>query len=386
MDREKIYAQAVEWRRHFHRFPEVSTEEYGTQAYIAGILEQEGIAFRKYGTGIIAQLGKGEPCVALRADMDALRVKEETGLPFASEEEGKMHACGHDMHLAMLLGAVMRLKAEEGNWRGTVKVVFQPSEEKRPGGARLLLPHLLEEPVPRAIFGQHVYPGLPVGKIGIRAGAFFASSDNINFAVEGKGTHAAMPHLGSDPILAAVALIQYYQTIITKSRDPFEPAVLSITSIHGGTANNVIPDRVEVKGTVRTHNNALRHHIFNLINGQSPAICGLYGCRVVPDMPWNGLPPLVNDGGLVQLVREAAAGIAEVVEMPPLTLGEDFAIYLEHLPGAFWTLGIRPPEQEEMPPLHNPAMAPDERAIPIGVDLLFAACTKFLKEQLTMND
>ena len=379
-NRETIYARAVECRRHFHRFPEISTEERDTQAYIARILDELQIPYRQYGTGIIATLGSGEPCVALRADMDALRVKEVTGFPFASAVEGKMHACGHDMHLAMLLGTVMRLKATEGEWQGTVKAVFQPSEEKRPGGARLLQPHLLEPPVPRAIFGQHVFPGLPVGQVGIRSGAFFASSDNINFAVEGKGTHAAMPHLGSDPILAATALIQYYQTIVTKCRDPFEPAVLSITSIHGGTANNVIPDRVEVKGTVRTHNNALRHHIFDLINEKSPAICGLYGCRFVPDMPWNGLPPLVNDAGLAALVRESAHGIAEVVDSPRLALGEDFAIYLEKLPGAFWTLGVCPPEQPAMPPLHNPRMSPDERALPIGIDLLYAVCTRFLKQ------
>lgn len=379
MNQEEIIEKAVEYRRHFHRFPEVSTEERETQAYIAGILEENGIPFRLFGTGIIAVLGQGEPCVAIRADMDGLWVKEETGLPYASEREGKMHACGHDMHMAMVLGAVLTLKAEEESLGGTVKVLFQPSEEKRPGGARLLLPYLLEEPVPRAIFGQHVFPGLPVGKIGIRSGAFFASSDNIIFAVEGKGTHAAMPHLGSDPILAATALIQYYQTIITKFRNPFEPAVLSITSIHGGTANNVIPDRVEVKGTVRTHNDVLRHRIFDIINEKSPAICELYGCRFVPDMPWNGLPPLVNTPEWADLVRESAVGIAEVVESAPLTLGEDFAIYLEKLPGAFWTLGICPQEEEAMPPLHNPRMAPDERAIPVGIGLLATVCRKFLR-------
>ena len=224
---------------------------------------------------------------------------------------------------------------------------------------------------------------LPVGQIGIRPGAFFASSDNIIFAVEGKGTHAAMPQLGSDPILAATALIQFYQTIITKFRNPLIPAVLSITSIHGGTANNVIPDRVEVMGTVRTHDNALRHRIFELIDEKSPAICDLYGCRFVPDMPWNGLPPLVNDPVLTKEVKKLAAGLPQVrqiVESEPLTLGEDFAIYLQELPGVFWTLGGRPPEAEEMCPLHNPGMAPDERAIRVGIDMLVATGLRFLKK------
>lgn len=379
MVKKDIINKAIEFRRHFHRFPEVSTQEFETQNYIISILKEYGIDYKTYETGIIAVIGSGNPCVAIRADMDALWVNEETGLPFASENKGKMHACGHDMHMAMVLGALLALKEEESSLGGTVKILFQPSEEKRPGGARLLLPHLLEAPVPQAIFGQHVFPGLPVGKIGIRPGAFFASSDNIIFAVEGKGTHAAMPQLGSDPILAATALIQFYQTIITKFRNPFEPAVLSITSIHGGTANNVIPDRVEVKGTVRTHNDALRHQIFDLINEKSPAICGLYGCRFVPDMPWNGLPPLVNTPEWTELVKQSAVGVAEVVDSAPLTLGEDFAIYLEKLPGAFWTLGICSPEQESMPPLHNPKMAPDERAIPIGVGMLVSVCRHFFQ-------
>ena len=381
MVNEEIINRSIEFRRHFHRFPEVSTQEIETQAYIINILKENGIDYKTYETGIIAVIGQGEPCVAIRADMDALWVHEETGLPYASEHEGKMHACGHDMHMAMVLGALLALKEIENSLGGTIKVLFQPSEEKRPGGARLLLPHLLEEPVPQAIFGQHVFPGLPVGKIGIRSGAFFASSDNIIFTIEGKGTHAAMPQLGSDPILAAAALIQFYQTIITKFRNPFEPAVLSITFIHGGTANNVIPDKVEIKGTVRTHNDALRHHIFDLINEKSPAICDLYGCRFVPNMPWNGLPPLVNTAEWTELVKESASGVAEVVELPPLTLGEDFAIYLEKLPGAFWTLGICPPEQDSMPPLHNPKMAPDERAISVGIGMLVSVCKHFLQRR-----
>lgn len=381
MDKTKIYSEAVGFRQHLHRFPEVSTQEFQTQAYIIGILERNAISHQTYGTGIIATIGTGERCVALRADMDALRVNEETGLPFASENPGIMHACGHDMHTAMLLGAMLILKACEKELHGTVKLVFQPSEEKRPGGARLLLPHLMETPAPQAIFGQHIFPGLPVGSIGIRPGAFFASSDNIIFAIEGKGTHAAMPQMGSDPILAATALIQFYQTIITKFRNPLIPAVLSITSIHGGTANNVIPDRVEVMGTVRTHDNELRHHIFDLIHEKSPAICDLYGCRFVPDMTWNGLPPLVNDCGLTNRVKEVAAGlpaIGHIVDSEPLTLGEDFAIYLQELPGVFWTLGVCPPEDEQMPPLHNPAMAPDERAIPVGIEMLVAVCLDYL--------
>ncbi|MEG0796222.1 MAG: M20 family metallopeptidase [Odoribacter sp.] len=382
MEEEEVFKLAIKFRRHIHRRPEISTQEFETQAYIVGILEEHQIVYQLVGTGVIARIGEGERCVALRADIDALRVNEETGLEYSSEHPGIMHACGHDMHTAMLLGAALILKSREKELGGTVKLIFQPSEEKRPGGARLLLPHLMEFPKPQAIFGQHIFPDLPVGTVGIRAGAFFASSDNIIFAVEGKGTHAAMPQLGADPILATVALIQFYQTIITKFRNPLIPAVLSITSIHGGTANNIIPDRVEVLGTVRTHNNELRHRIFELINEKSPSICDLYGCRFLPDMTWNGLPPLVNDRILTERVKTVAHKsplVENIIDSEPLTLGEDFAIYLEHLPGAFWTLGVCPSEIESMPPLHNSRMAPDERAIPIGIQMLVGVCCDFLR-------
>ena len=377
---EEIYPLAVEFRRHFHQYPEFAMQEVETQRYITGVLDKYKIPYQVVGTGIIAILGKGQKCVAIRADMDALKVKEETGLAYSSCNEGMMHACGHDMHMAMVLGAAIVLKSREEELQGTVKIVFQPSEEKRPGGARLLLPELLKAPVPQAIFGQHIFPNLPTGTIGIRPGAFFASSDNIIFSVEGKGTHAAMPHAGSDPILATACLIQFYQTLITKFRDPLVPAVLSITSVHGGTCNNVIPDKVEVLGTVRTHDNALRYRIFELIEEKSKEICALYGCTFTMDKTWNGLPVLVNDEQVTKFVVKNATelfGETKVITMNHLTLGEDFAIYLEKIPGAFWVLGVCPPEQESLPPLHNPKLSPDERAMKTGIMLMVENCLRW---------
>lgn len=377
---EEIYPLAVEFRRHFHQYPEFAMQEVETQRYITGVLDKYKIPYQVVGTGIIAILGKGQKCVAIRADMDALKVKEETGLAYSSCNEGMMHACGHDMHMAMVLGAAIVLKSREEELQGTVKIVFQPSEEKRPGGARLLLSELLKAPVPQAIFGQHIFPNLPTGTIGIRPGAFFASSDNIIFSVEGKGTHAAMPHAGSDPILATACLIQFYQTLITKFRDPLVPAVLSITSVHGGTCNNVIPDKVEVLGTVRTHDNALRYRIFELIEEKSKEICALYGCTFTMDKTWNGLPVLVNDEQLTKFVVKNATelfGETKVITMNHLTLGEDFAIYLEKIPGAFWVLGVCPPEQESLPPLHNPKLSPDERAMKTGIMLMVENCLRW---------
>lgn len=380
MSVEDIFPLAVEFRRHFHQHPEFAMQEVETQRYITKVLDKYGIVYRTVGTGVIAMIGQGEKCVAIRADMDALKVTEETGLPFCSLNPGMMHACGHDMHMAMVLGAAVVLKSREQELNGTVKVVFQPSEEKRPGGARLLLPELLKAPVPQAIFGQHVFPNLPTGTIGIRSGAFFASSDNIIFSVEGKGTHAAMPHMGSDPILATACLIQFYQTLVTKFRDPLIPAVISITSVHGGTCNNVIPDKVEVLGTVRTHDNTLRYWLFELIEQKSKEICELYGCTFTMDKTWNGLPVLVNDEQVTKFVTNNATellGEDRVISMNHLTLGEDFAIYLEKIPGAFWVLGVRPPEQENMPPLHNPKMSPDENAIKIGIALMVKNCLQY---------
>ena len=377
---EEIYPLAVEFRRHFHQYPEFAMQEVETQRYITGVLDKYKIPYQVVGTGIIAILGKGQKCVAIRADMDALKVKEETGLAYSSCNEGMMHACGHDMHMAMVLGAAIVLKSREEELQGTVKIVFQPSEEKRPGGARLLLPELLKAPVPQAIFGQHIFPNLLTGTIGIRPGAFFASSDNIIFSVEGKGTHAAMPHAGSDPILATACLIQFYQTLITKFRDPLVPAVLSITSVHGGTCNNVIPYKVEVLGTVRTHDNALRYRIFELIEEKSKEICALYGCTFTMDKTWNGLPVLVNDEQLTKFVVKNATelfGETKVITMNHLTLGEDFAIYLEKIPGAFWVLGVCPPEQESLPPLHNPKLSPDERAMKTGIMLMVENCLRW---------
>jgi len=379
MDKEAIFQLAKEYRRHFHQWPELSEQEYQTQQYIAGILDREGVVYSKVGTGIVAQIGNKGKCVAIRAEMDALPVKEATGLAFASQNEGVMHACGHDMHLAMVLAVTVALKRQVTN--GIVKVVFQPSEEKRPGGARLLLPELLKEPVPEAIFAQHVDPGLPVGMVGIRPGAFFASSDNIIAVVEGKGTHAAMPQNGSDPVLAVAVLIQFYQTLVTKYRNPLIPAVVTITSVHGGSANNVIPDRMEIRGTVRTHDNTLRNQIFRLIDEKSAVICALYGCEFKRDKTANGLPVLINDEKLTSCFRKwaiATLGENQVCAAAPLMLGEDFAIYLQHLPGILWTLGVCSSGQE-MPPLHNPAFSPDERAMYTGIEMLLKCVEQVLQ-------
>ncbi|MGL5683170.1 MAG: M20 metallopeptidase family protein [Marinifilaceae bacterium] len=355
-----------DFRHYFHTHPELSGNEVGTQQYINRVLTVHGVVFENVGTGIIAQVGGGNRAIALRADMDALPIIEEGKRGFCSQNSGVMHACGHDMHMAMLLECALRLKKCEDQLQGKVLLLFQPSEERRPGGARLLLPHIMGKV--EAIFGQHIAPELPCGVASTRKGAFFASSDNIKFSIVGKGAHAATPHLANNPILAATAAIQGFQSLVDKHCNVCTPAILSITSIHGGTAHNIIPDNVEVLGTVRCHDNVLRESLFNAIDKQATESAALYGCKYIPDMPPVGLPVLINNSALVDKFSKWCNNIVTLQESKPLMLGEDFAIYTEHIPGLFWCLGVA--THKELPPLHNPSMIPDDDALAIGVELL----------------
>lgn len=371
--------RVVAFRHYFHQNPEPSTRELNTQHFIVEQLKLYEISYTLCTTGVIAYVGYGNRAIALRADMDALPIEEESCIEFRSKISGWMHACGHDMHMAMLLETALRLKEMESQLEGKIYLVFQPSEEKRPGGARLLLPYLKGKV--EAIFGQHIAPEFTSGTIASRGGAFFASSDNIRFTIEGSGTHAATPHKGADPILASAMIIQYLQTVVTKFRDPLVPAVLTITSIHGGNANNIVPDRVELLGTVRCHDNSLRDRIFRHIEEGATALAALYGCRFVSQMEPNGLPVLVNDEILYQrfmLWAKETEQVEKVLESKQVMLGEDFAIYAKEIPACFWRLGVSLSEQI-LPPLHNPKLVPPDEALGIGVAILMKIATSYFK-------
>lgn len=360
------------FRHHFHQYPEGSNKEVQTQQFIINQLKTYEIPFQCFSTGILAHIGEGDHAIALRADMDGLPIEEKSQVDFCSKRQGWMHACGHDMHMAMLLEAALQLKQNEAQLQGRVYIVFQPSEEKRPGGARLLLPFLLDKGV-EAIFGQHIAPEYPSGIVAIRQGSFFASSDNVTFSITGKGTHAATPQKGSDPILAAAMIIQFLQTVITKFRDPMTPAVLSITAINGGTSNNIIPDKVEILGTVRCHDNRLRDQLFAHIYEGATAIARLYHCAFTSTSdPTIGLPVLVNNESLynhfIEWCDELRSELT-CIESERVMLGEDFAIYTEKIPGCFWRLGVAK-KDEILPPLHSPMLAPSDCALSIGVSLL----------------
>lgn len=361
-------------RRHLHAYPELSFQEVQTCAYIQEQLSVLGIPFRVVATtGIVAHIGQGDRCVALRADIDALPIEEQTGLPFASTVPGVMHACGHDTHTSMLLGAARLLKEREHELGGVVKLLFQPGEEKTPGGASMMIAEgALQDPAPEMIFGQHINPDAPAGTVEFVSGATMASADELYWTITGFGAHAAQPHKGRNPIMAATALVQHLQTLITQERNPLDAGVVTVTAIHAGHATNVIPDVVEMKGTLRSFKQEWRESAWEWLESHTQQIAALYGCTAFLRIE-KGYPPLFNDANATTFARSVAeelVGVEKVTDFEPKMWAEDFAYYSQVMPACFWMLGGRPPAQSTMPGLHNAAFAPDESAMITGAALL----------------
>lgn len=373
----------INWRRTLHKNPELSFREYETSAFIQQQLADMGIPFRVLAeTGVVAHIGKGDRCIALRADIDALPIQEETDLPFASQNPGVMHACGHDAHTAMLLGAAQILKQQEHSLNGVIKLIFQPGEEKIPGGASIMIREgVLEDPVPEIILGQHVNPAAPVGNASFVAGRMMASADELYWTVHGKSGHAAQPHLSVDPIVIAAHLVTQLQTIISRNLNPFEPGVLSVTSFHGGTVTNIIPEAVEMMGTLRSMNLEWREDAIARIENYSRILATTMGGSCDVNV-LRGYPPLINDEQTTIFAREAARdllGHSNVTPFEPKMWGEDFAYYAQKIPACFWMLGIRSPHVEETPGLHNCQFVVDENALHIGTALMVNAALTRLK-------
>lgn len=379
-DAKVLAPSLVEWRRTLHANPELSFQEYQTSAFIQQRLAEMGIPFRVLAdTGVVAHIGSGDRCVALRADIDALPIHEETDLPFASKNPGIMHACGHDAHTAMLLGAARMLKDREHSLKGVVKLIFQPGEEKVPGGASIMIREgVLEDPVPEMIFGQHVNPAAPVGNASFVAGRMMASADELYWTIRGKSGHAAQPHLAVDPLIVAAHLVTQLQTIVSRTLNPFEPGVLSVTAIHGGTVTNIIPDIVEMKGTLRSMNIAWREQAIGLIEEYSRSLAAAMGAQCEATV-LRGYPPLINDEHATSFASDAARaliGAESVTPFEPKMWGEDFAYYAQKIPACFWMLGVRAPELDETPGLHNCKFVIDETALPIGTALMVNAAVE----------
>ncbi len=377
---DPMAATLVEWRRDFHRHPELAFEERRTSAVVRAFLESLGIEVRTCGrTGLRGVLRGGRPgrTVALRADMDALPVAEIADHGYRSENPGVMHACGHDGHMAILMGAAKVLAARRDALSGTVVFLFQPAEEDPPGGAALMIEEGALEGVER-IFGLHLWQPLPSGAVGLRAGAAMAQADEFEVVVQGRGGHASQPDLTVDPVVVASHVVVAAQTIVSRFTSPLEPVVVSFTTVHGGRIHNIIPDEVTLTGTVRTFDPATQLAVKRRLGEVCEATCRLFGATAAFTYQ-EGYPPVVNDAASVDLVRRVAAlelGGDAVKTVAPVMGGEDFAYYLQRVPGAFALLGMGDGRPH---PHHSARFDIDERVLPLGVRLMTAVALEMLQ-------
>jgi len=370
-------AEFIQVRRHLHANPELSFEEWNTSLYIQEKLKHWNIPFQiMASTGVTAVIEGKNPnsrIVALRADMDALPIQEENDLEFKSKNSGIMHACGHDVHTTCLLGAAKILEETKSTWQGTVKLIFQPGEEKNPGGASLMIKEgVLENPKPERIFGLHVHPGLETGHFSFRGGKVMASADEIYITIKAKGGHAAAPHLTADPILIASHIILSLQQIISRNNNPFNPSVLSITSIHGGNTTNVIPSEVKLMGTFRAMDETWRFNAHDLIRKHIQELTTTMGAEADVKIDV-GYPFVYNNPELSAKARKCAeeyAGAEFVSETELRMGGEDFAFYTHHIPGCFFRLGVKRKDEQVLQALHTPTFNPDEQAIEHGIGMM----------------
>jgi amidohydrolase len=374
----KEYApEFIDVRRHLHAHPELSYQEYETSKFIQSKLAGWNIPFEvKAATGVVGLIrGKnpGSRCIALRGDMDALPIKEQNNVAYRSTNEGVMHACGHDVHTTCLLGAAKILDQVKDQFEGTIKLIFQPGEEKNPGGASLMIKDgVLTNPKPGGIIGLHVNPALPAGKLSFRKGRVMASADEIYITIKGKGGHAAAPHLTQDTILIASHLIVSLQQIISRNNSPTTPSVLSICSFQGGHTTNVIPSEVKLMGTFRAMDEGWRRKAHQLITKHATELVHAMGAEI--DLHIDvGYPCVDNDDhftGKAWKLAEEYMG-KENVEETEIRMGaEDFGYYTQLIPGCFYRLGVRNEQNGIIHNVHTPQFNVDENALEIGMGMM----------------
>jgi hippurate hydrolase len=377
---ESILANAVQataLRRDLHAHPELCFQEERTADVIARALTDWGIPIHrglgKTGVVGIVENGSSGRAVGLRADMDALPITEQNRFAHASRHPGRMHACGHDGHTAMLLAAARHLAAHR-HFDGTVYLVFQPAEEGGGGAREMIRDGLFERFPMEAIFGAHNWPGMGVGQFALKAGPVFASSNEFRITIHGRGAHAAMPHNGIDPVPAACQMVQAFQTIVTRNKRPIETAVISVTMIHAGEATNVIPDRCELQGTVRTFTTEVLDLVEQRMQAIAEATCAAFDTRCEFEFRRN-YPPTVNHAAETAFVRTVLGGIAgpeNVLEFEPTMGAEDFSYFLQHKPGCYFLIGNGDGSHRQgghgMGPcmLHNPSYDFNDDLIPLG--------------------
>lgn len=375
-------------RQHIHAHPELSFQEFETTKFVSGKLTEYGIPHQTgvAGTGIVALIEGRNPqqrCIALRADLDALPIQEANEVPYKSKHAGVMHACGHDVHTTCLLGAAKILNKLKEEFEGTIKLIFQPGEEKHPGGASLMIKAgVLENPRPDAIFALHVYPHLPCGTAGFRAGQYMASADEIYITIEGKGGHAALPHQTIDPIAIAAQVVTALQQVISRKSNPLIPSVLTFGKIAGGFATNVIPDKVEILGTFRTMDEKWRYEAHKWVTDITEQICSSYGAKATVEIP-KGYPSLYNDPHTTlqaETWARAYMGAQNVHTLDMRMAAEDFSFYLQEIPGCFFRIGTNRNNEEFTAPVHNARFDIDEDALKNGVGLFCWIALNALKE------
>ena len=358
------YEELAEIRYYIHQHPELSGQEYQTTAFLKERLEELGIRILESGlkTGLIAEIGSGQPVVALRADIDALPILEQTNLPYKSQNPGVMHACGHDFHQTSLLGAAALLKEKEDQLEGTVRLIFQPAEEISEGASDVLATGLLEDV--QGIIGFHNIPQLKAGQLALNAGAMMAGVEKFKVTVTGVSSHAARPDLGGDTVTAITTMVQNLQLLISRTVSPFETAVLSITHLDVGSTWNVLPKSGYFEGTIRSFNPSvqreLKEHFVSIVRHIAKSL------EVDVAFEWGVTPPVTfNDEELTKVVWEASQDLAEVLPANPSTAGEDFAFYQERIPGVFAFIGSN--GEPDAPDLHHDHMTIDDAAFEVSV-------------------
>ena len=385
LDRAQAIAeQIVGWRRHVHQHPELSFQEHETARFIAQTLREMGIAVRTGvgKTGVVGRIGSGPPVFALRADMDALPVQEATDLPFASVNPGVMHACGHDVHVACLLGAA-RLLSETPPERGEVRLLFQPSEEHPDeeglGGAKRMVQDGAMEGVD-AVFGLHVWFDVPAGQVALSPGPQMASAGVFRARIHGQGGHGALPEHTVDPVVLSAQVILGLQTVVSRRLRPTDAGVVTVGTVHGGTLDNIIPPYVDLTGTTRSLSDEVHGQIEREIESVLGTVRALGGDYEVEFS--RSVDVLVNDAQLTALVKETAIdllGDQAVLSAEPAMTGEDFGSLAEHTPGCFMRLGGRFPGQP-LPNHHDPHFDVDERALPIGAAIMTEVALRYLAQ------
>ena len=379
-----LQPQLVEWRRRLHQRPELGFREHLSAEFITSKLQEWGIKHQTgiAKTGIVAQISGSQPgpVLAIRADMDALPIQEENEVPYRSQHDGVMHACGHDGHTAIALGTAYYLAQHQDAFSGTVKIIFQPAEEG-PGGAQPMIEAgVLQNPDVDAIIGLHLWNNLALGTVGVRSGALMAAVECFRVRILGKGGHGAMPHQTVDSVVVAAQIVNALQTIVARNVDPLESAVVTIGELHAGTALNVIADTARMSGTVRYFNPDEGALISQRIEQVIAGVCQSQGANYELDY-WRLYPPVINDAEIAKLVCSVAEGVVEtpigIVPECQTMGGEDMSFFLQAVPGCYFFLGSANPAKNLAYPHHHPRFDFDEAALKIGVEMFVRCVEKF---------